>query len=104
MIAAIYWSTVQRGSEAAIAWHARYASEPWYTPGMPIGFAVPAGDLGFSVGVFCVCAIICLLTLVLRRATIGFELGMAHREATAGFFVLLWFVYIGASVIYSNSK
>ena len=35
---------------------------------MPVGFAVPAGDLGFSVGVFSVTAVSCLAVLVLRRA------------------------------------
>ena len=69
---------------------------------MPVGFAVPAGDLGFSVMVFCMCAILCLLTLVLRRVMIGFELGHSYRTTTALFFVFLWFTYIAASVTYSS--
>ena len=88
---------------AAEQWHARYGSEPWYTPGMPVGFAVPAGGLGFSVGVFTVCALVCLGFLMLRRATVGYELGGPPRFAflTAVFFVLLWFFYIAMSVLYT---
>ena len=100
-IAAVYWATVGSSGAAASAWHARYELEPWYTPGMAVGFAVPAGDLGFSVGVFCVCATLCLGTLMLRRACIGYELGMAARVPTAAFFAVLWLVYIGACVVYT---
>lgn len=98
-IAALYWATVQAGSDTAAAWHARYSKESWYTSDMPIGFAVPAGDLGYSVMVFCACAILCLGTLVVRRLYIGYELGMSHRMSTAIFFVLLWFVYIALNVM-----
>ena len=101
MIAAIYWASA--GPAATEAWHARYESEPWYTPGMPVGFAVPAGALGFSVMVFSVCAVACLGVLVLRRAVIGYELGYAHTTSTAVGFVLLWFFYIAASVWKSNA-
>ena len=38
---------------------------------MPVGFAVPAGDLGFSVGVFCSTALLTIATLYVRRATLG---------------------------------
>ena len=61
--------------ELAAAWHAKYAGEAWHSPDMAIGFAVPAGDLGYSVAVFTVCALVCLGTLILRRAVLGFELG-----------------------------
>ena len=54
MIAALYWSI--NGSDPAhhAAWHAKYKSEDWYTTGgwhegMTPAFAVPAGELGFSV-------------------------------------------------------
>jgi len=98
-IAALYWASVSTDSPTAAAWHARYSAEPWYTPGMPIGFAVPAGSLGFSVAVFCTCATICLISLLLRRAFVGYELGMALRMPTAIFFVGLWFTYILANVL-----
>ena len=104
-IAAVYWSYMGgTGDESQDLWRSKYGSESWYDGSMPVGFAVPAGDLGFSVGVFCACALTCLFTLVLRRAFIGYELGMAGRLPTAIFFVFLWFTYIGACVIYSNRK
>eukprot|EP00966_Prymnesium_polylepis_P005647 128904-Prymnesium_polylepis.1 len=55
-VAACFWALVATEEHEA-AWRERYASEPWYSPGMTVGFAVPAGDLGFSVGVFSCCAL-----------------------------------------------
>ena len=65
------------------------------------GFAVPAGALGPSVGIFCVCACTCIGTLVYRRKVYGMELGGDSKAANrhALFFVFLWFVYIGGSII-----
>ena len=99
MIAAFYWSYF--GNE--LEWRARYSSASWYSADMPVGFVVEAADLGFSVGVFTVCALCCLGTLVLRRSILGYELGGSPGTAmgTALFFVALWFVYIGASVMYT---
>ena len=45
----------------------RYNSESWYSSEMDVGFAVPAGDLGYSVTVFVLVSMLCMLTLVLRR-------------------------------------
>jgi len=97
-LAAVYWSHLA-SEEAQAEWAARYTSEPWYEPGMKIAFAVPAGDLGFSVGVFSACACTCLGVLVLRRWALGFELGgpTATKYGSAVFFVLLWFAYISLS-------
>merc|ERR1712196_167860 len=64
-MAAVYWSFLS-SSESEAAWHSRYSSEEWYVPGMPVGFAVPAADLGFSVAVFTVCALLTLGLLMLR--------------------------------------
>ena len=102
MVAAFYWANIGRYTKEA-EWRARYSSYDWYTPDMPVAFVVDAGDLGFSVAVFTGCALVCLATLLLRRATIGYELGgsAVTANATAVFFVLLWFFYIGASVLYS---
>ena len=102
MLGAFYWTYVGAYTKEA-EWRARYSSYPWYTPDMPVAFVVDAGDLGFSVTVFSACALVCLGTLVLRRSTVGYELGGSPTVAmlTAIFFVLLWFVYIGASVLYS---
>ena len=97
--AAIYWWMV--GSDPAVEakWRARYSGEAWYSPDMPVGFAVPAGDLAFSVAVFTGCALVCLGVVVVRRAVLGLELGGPEgpKKATAAFFVFLWFVYIGLS-------
>ena len=55
------------------------------------------------MSVFAACALVCLGTLLLRRATLGFELGGPRPIAiiTAAFFIFLWLVYIGASVMYT---
>ena len=102
-IAALYWSRWATPA-ATDDWHLRYGSESWYVDGMPIAFAVPAGNLAFSVAVFTVCALLTLGTLMLRRATVGYELGMAHTKPTALFFVGLWFVYIFVSIWYEKKN
>ena len=101
MLAAMYWGNVGISGEAA--WRARYSGASWYTPDMPVGFVVEAADLAFSVAIFSICAVICLGVLVLRRACIGYELGgpVGLANATAAFFVFLWFVYIAACTLYT---
>ena len=97
-IAAVYWSYMATPADLKM-WHLKYKDEEWYTQGMTPGFAVPAGDLGFSVSVFVACAIVCLGMIILRRKTVGCELGgpPASKYGFALFFVLLWFVYIAFS-------
>mmetsp|Transcript_37882 Transcript_37882/g.119441 ORF Transcript_37882/g.119441 Transcript_37882/m.119441 type:complete len:762 (+) Transcript_37882:76-2361(+) len=101
MIAAIYWgvSDVQPGSE----WHGRYPEEAKRYPGG--GFIVKADGLGLSVGVFCACSVLCLLTLAARRKFLGAELGGDKKRcwATSAFFVLLWVVYIVVSIVNDDS-
>jgi solute carrier family 8 (sodium/calcium exchanger) len=65
------------------------------------GFYVRAGDLGFSVVVFCCCALVCLGVLALRRKAFGGELGgpFLPKVFSAGFFVLLWAIYILISIL-----
>ena len=65
-----------------------------------MGFAVPAGNLGYSVGVFCAVSSVCLLVLILRRKVLGSELGgpPISKWLTFILFVLLWFVYIFLSI------
>eukprot|EP00968_Pinguiococcus_pyrenoidosus_P025853 scaffold7031_cov254-Pinguiococcus_pyrenoidosus.AAC.3 len=60
------------------------------------GFVVIADSLGFSVGIFCICAILCIGTLVARRAFLGYELGgpAGPQLATGALFVALWLFYI----------
>jgi len=64
-------------------------------------FVVEAGALGPSVGVFCGCAVACIGLLLVRRWTLGAELGgptLAARMSSA-FLVLLWVLYIVTAVL-----
>ena len=65
-------------------------------------YPVLAGDLGFSVVLFCCCASVCILTLYLRRFTVGAELGgpEGSRNATSFFFIALWLIYVVASALH----
>mmetsp|Transcript_24122 Transcript_24122/g.48231 ORF Transcript_24122/g.48231 Transcript_24122/m.48231 type:complete len:240 (-) Transcript_24122:42-761(-) len=101
--AAIYWTYFANEAHQA-EWHVKYSSEPWYSSDMAVSFAMPAGDLGFSVGVFTTCALICLGVLMLRRATVGYELGYSFRVPTAFLFIALWFFYIGASIWFTYKE
>jgi len=103
-LAAIYWAVW--GSLNEDAWRARYLSEDWYSPSVPVGFAVPAGDLGFSVGVFVFCGCCTLFLLLLRRAVLGFELGgpPIFASVSGGIMVALWFIYVGVSVWHTSTS
>lgn len=60
-------------------------------------FEVSPGNLGFSVVVFCVCAVIAIGVMMLRRhKAVGGELGgtKAYKLPTSLFFCLLWVIYI----------
>lgn len=96
-IGAIYWSTASDSLKKD--WAVKYADTS--LPGdYPDGaFAVIAGDLGFSVIVFSICAITCLCTLVLRRKLCGGELGGPNplRNGSSAFMVCLWFIYVALS-------
>jgi len=65
------------------------------------GYYVPAGDLGFSVVVFIACAVLCVITLILRRIKVGGELGggPVGRLGSAVFLCSLWLVYITMSIL-----
>jgi len=93
LIGALYWH--QKG--ATPEWQMRYPELYKLYPGG--GFAVPAGDLVFSVSVFCGCALVCLSTLTARRVFLGAELGgpPVSKYATSLLFTALWGVYIGLS-------
>ena len=87
-------------SPEACHWRARFKDEPWYTSETPVAFAVPAGDLAYSVTVFCCCSVVCLAVLILRRKLGGFELGGNKALAWLTFvlFVGLWLAYIFLSI------
>jgi len=106
-IGAIYWKIVgfspdwrQRGEDEG--WwndlpHVREAADP------DAFFVVVGGNLGPSVGVFCILASTCVATLLIRRKHCGGELGGSKKWArlSAAFLVGLWIIYI-AFVIYSE--
>lgn len=64
-------------------------------------YFVPAASLGFTVIVFVIVAIICLISLVIRRFVVGGELGGSKfgRYGSMGFFCTLWFIYIVMSTL-----
>ena len=101
LIATIVWA----GRGATPEWKERFAgtaAEHVLTDAATAvdgGFVVPAGALGFSVTLFCCCACITLLTLVIRRHKCGGELGgtSAQKWGTFIFFVTLWGIYIAGS-------
>jgi solute carrier family 8 (sodium/calcium exchanger) len=64
-------------------------------------FVVNAGTLGPSVGVFCGCAGACISLLLVRRWTLGAELGgpVLLARMSSAFLVLLWLVYIVSAVL-----
>jgi len=69
-------------------------------------FRVEAGSLVPSVIVFCCCALACIGLLLVRRWTLGAELGgnvVAARMSSA-FLVLLWLIYIVCSVIIEENS
>lgn len=67
-------------------------------------FLVPAGNLSFSVTVFSITAVTCILMLLIRRKVYGGELGgpafASKRDAII--MVMLWFVYIILSIMKST--
>ena len=71
-------------------------------------YEVAAGTLSFSVLVFCMCAVLCLGTLALRRlpGVAGGELGghVARKWLTFAAFMGLWLVYIVLSSLKSLDK
>jgi Ca2+/Na+ antiporter len=94
VIGAFYWQE-QGPTEEWVAAYPEISAQ--YPEG---GFAVPAGDLAFSVIVFSCLAVTCLLTLYYRRLTYGAELGGPEgpKKVTAVFFICLWLIYVIMSI------
>lgn len=93
-IGAIYWSVVGYEEE----WERKY---PDMAEKYPDGgkFVVKSGDLGFSVTVFSICAIVGIAVLMVRRKLWEAELGgpVQIKYITSAFFVCLWIIYISLS-------
>lgn len=64
-------------------------------------YFVPAGALGFSVGVFTALAVTAIIFIALRRKIIGAELGGpdTSRKLSCAFMCSLWVIYIVASTL-----
>jgi len=101
MMGAIYWS-----SGTNEEWLERYGT-PEYAGYESVKGYIDSGvfvvydkNLGFSVVVFSICAVTCLMILQFRRVTYGGELGgpAGPKKATAAILVMLWFVYAVFSV------
>lgn len=67
---------------------------PQKTEGNEGDYPMIAGSLGFSVVIFCICAVTCICTLYLRRCLFGYELGGKMKTPTGIFFCGLWLVYV----------
>jgi solute carrier family 8 (sodium/calcium exchanger) len=76
---------------ATTYWSAKYGKD----------YAVPAGDLVFSVFVFLIVAILCFIILIIRRVVVGGELGgpTASKYTSAVMCIFLWFLYIFMSTL-----
>jgi solute carrier family 8 (sodium/calcium exchanger) len=106
VVGALFWDNTGPTAE----WNARYKNHvvtgttsvvtELYPEG---GFVVPAGALGFSVLVYSALALIAALVLQWRRVQYGGELGGPNTSqlVSAGFFIGLWLVYIGANIVYA---
>jgi len=95
MAAAWYWDNNGQTDE----WKKR---NPEYIDQYPDGgFIVRSGDLGYSVAVFCACALTTIAILLVRRAAVGGELGGPAGCKWLSFvlMILLWLIYIGASIM-----
>ena len=60
-------------------------------------FIVDPGSLAFSVTIFCVCAIVAIFVMILRRhKSIGGELGGPRKQKiiTSCFYLMLWVIYV----------
>lgn len=96
LIGAIYWTGADDSLTAE--WKAKYAGTDAPTDGSA-AFVVIAGDLGFSVIVFSICACTTIGVLCARRKAVGGELGGPNpaRMGTSVFLVCLWFIYVALS-------
>lgn len=79
-----------------------FAAAYWQVKGS--AFKVPAGSLGFSVGIYCAASLTCISLLMLRRKLAFFgkaELGGPRPAAIASalFMVFLWVLYIVLSAL-----
>lgn len=94
-IGAIVWSMEGATDE----WKEKYAGLEVLDKYPDGGFVVIAGDLGFSVIVFTLCACTTIAVLCIRRKMVGGELGGPDplRKGSSVLLVLLWLTYVALS-------
>jgi len=98
LMGAIFWGGIDDTKKTE--WALRYKDKPGIAADYPDGaFVVIAGDLGFSVIIFTLCACTTFAVFVFRRKACGGELGGAKnsRNGSAAFLVMLWFIYVAMS-------
>jgi Ca2+/Na+ antiporter len=105
MMAAIYWNLVDAHSDAL--WREKYYDD--FAGRCPQGcFVVASGNLGFSVFVFTIGAVVCLILIRVRRVLYDGELGgpaNSDSKACSSFLmVLLWVFYIALSAWQTVTK
>eukprot|EP00927_Polykrikos_kofoidii_P055721 TRINITY_DN49936_c0_g1_i1.p1 TRINITY_DN49936_c0_g1~~TRINITY_DN49936_c0_g1_i1.p1 ORF type:complete len:825 (-),score=127.26 TRINITY_DN49936_c0_g1_i1:103-2577(-) len=96
MIAAFYWS-----GGANDEWEKRYEGKS-FTKGISSAFVVEAGSLSFSVTVYSICAVCCIVVLFVRRLVFKGELGgpKIAKILSSALLASLWLLYIGLSIWY----
>jgi len=69
-------------------------------------YAVPAGSLAFSVMLFLITSISCIIVLIIRRFVVGGELGGSPkgRISSAIFMVSLWVIYVVLASLQAYEK
>ena len=89
----------------ATLWEAGHETKDKGYESLGGNYYVPAATLGFSVMVFCFCAVICIIILLIRRKVVGGELGGSQlgRSISAFTLVSLWFLYIIMSIMQSSN-
>jgi len=98
LIAAIYWE-----GNATSEWAMKVPC--WVGQEYPDGaFYVASGSLAFSVTIFTICAIVTFAVMMVRRATVGGELGGPGKNLVAAFLMSLWFFYILISSLQSEGN
>ena len=65
---------------------------------------VQAGDLGFSVLIFCIMACSCVCLILIRRNYGGGELGgnVAFKRLCCGILICMWVMYVVLSALQSS--
>merc|ERR1712150_162902 len=101
MLGAVFWSMQGKGTDRWEEWRDKYIFAPGSSvvADHPDGnvFVVLSGDLGYSVAVFSVAAVVSVGVIALRRLPlIGGELGgpTGIKYATSAFLVMLWFLFV----------